>query len=308
MSATTQRPRGPPRREHRLLRARAARRRHSGRAGLGARCARGGARGRRRRAGGFLLDAARGVREAARAFGAVRPGVPDLLPQARLSRAADRDDVAGDDRRAGRRPTSRRPRSACSMRCSRAREKIEREKQEIELDARFTVSDREVLQKKDFAQMTAAEIAQAKDAIKRMVLALRRGQDAAARAASARPPHRSAPHAARQHEGRRRADRPEIPRAEDQDAADRGAARYLRLDEPVHAAVPAFPARRHRCAQARAHLPVRHAADQRDARAEGEGPGRGAGGVLGERARLVGRHAHRHLACTCSTSSGRAAC
>ena len=49
-------------------------------------------------------------------------------------------------------------------------EKIEREKQEIELDARFTVSDREVLEKKDFAQMSAVEIAQAKDAIKRMVL------------------------------------------------------------------------------------------------------------------------------------------
>ena len=49
-------------------------------------------------------------------------------------------------------------------------EKIEREKQEIELDARFTVSDREVLEKKDFAQMTAAEIANAKDAIKRLVL------------------------------------------------------------------------------------------------------------------------------------------
>src|SRR5882757_3940645 len=51
-------------------------------------------------------------------------------------------------------------------------EKIEREKQEIELDARFTISDREVLEKKDFAQMSAAEIAQAKDAIKRMVLAI----------------------------------------------------------------------------------------------------------------------------------------
>src|SRR6185436_2612798 len=38
-------------------------------------------------------------------------------------------------------------------------EKIEREKQEIELDARFTVSDREVLEKKDFAQMSAAEVA-----------------------------------------------------------------------------------------------------------------------------------------------------
>jgi len=44
------------------------------------------------------------------------------------------------------------------------------EEREVELDARLTVSDREVLQKKDFAQMSAAEIAQAKDAIKRMVL------------------------------------------------------------------------------------------------------------------------------------------
>src|SRR4051812_2049973 len=49
-------------------------------------------------------------------------------------------------------------------------DKIEREKQEVELDARLTVSDREVLEKKDFAQMTAVEIATAKDAIKRMVL------------------------------------------------------------------------------------------------------------------------------------------
>ncbi len=46
------------------------------------------------------------------------------------------------------------------------------EKQEIELDARLTVSDREVLQKKDFAQMTAAEIAAAKEAIARLALPL----------------------------------------------------------------------------------------------------------------------------------------
>jgi uncharacterized protein len=43
---------------------------------------------------------------------------------------------------------------------------------EIELDTRLTVSDREVLQKKDFAQMTTAEIAAAKDAMKRLVLPL----------------------------------------------------------------------------------------------------------------------------------------
>src|SRR3954462_11403461 len=48
----------------------------------------------------------------------------------------------------------------------------EEEKQELEVDARLTVSDREVLQKKDFAQMSAAEVAAAKDAIKRLVLPL----------------------------------------------------------------------------------------------------------------------------------------
>jgi len=51
-------------------------------------------------------------------------------------------------------------------------EKREPEKPEIEIDARLTVSDREVLQKKDFAQMSAAEIAAAKEAIKKLVLPL----------------------------------------------------------------------------------------------------------------------------------------
>src|SRR5262245_60603017 len=49
---------------------------------------------------------------------------------------------------------------------------LERDKTEVELDARFTVSDREVLQAKDFAQMTAAEIAAARAAIARLVLPL----------------------------------------------------------------------------------------------------------------------------------------
>jgi len=48
----------------------------------------------------------------------------------------------------------------------------EEDEQEVELDARLTVSDREVLQKKDFAQMTAAEIAAAKEAIARLALPL----------------------------------------------------------------------------------------------------------------------------------------
>jgi uncharacterized protein len=46
------------------------------------------------------------------------------------------------------------------------------ENSDVEFDARLTVSDREVLQKKDFAQMTAAEIAAAKDAIARLTLPL----------------------------------------------------------------------------------------------------------------------------------------
>jgi uncharacterized protein len=44
------------------------------------------------------------------------------------------------------------------------------ETSEVEIDARLTVSDREILQKKDFAQMTAAEIAAAKEAIARLAL------------------------------------------------------------------------------------------------------------------------------------------
>ena len=52
--------------------------------------------------------------------------------------------------------------------------KREEESKEIELDARLTVSDREVLQNKDFAQMSAAEIAAAKEAIARLALPLDR--------------------------------------------------------------------------------------------------------------------------------------
>ena len=46
----------------------------------------------------------------------------------------------------------------------------EEEKPQIEVDAKYTVSGREVLQKKDFALMTAEEIAEAKKAIANLVL------------------------------------------------------------------------------------------------------------------------------------------
>jgi hypothetical protein len=48
----------------------------------------------------------------------------------------------------------------------------EQKKSDVEIESRLTVSDREVLQKKDFAQMTAAEIAAAKQAIARLALPL----------------------------------------------------------------------------------------------------------------------------------------
>ncbi len=91
--------------------------------------------------------------------------------------------------------------------------KREQEEQEVEIDARLTVSDREVLNKKDFAQMTTAEIAAAKEAISKLALAARSGQDPPDGAGSARPSHRYSPHLARQHEIRRRDDRSEISRA-----------------------------------------------------------------------------------------------
>jgi hypothetical protein len=48
----------------------------------------------------------------------------------------------------------------------------DQDQSEVEVDARLSVSDREILQKKDFAQMTAAEIAAAKAAIARLALPL----------------------------------------------------------------------------------------------------------------------------------------
>jgi uncharacterized protein with von Willebrand factor type A (vWA) domain len=55
---------------------------------------------------------------------------------------------------------------------SGVKDQLKQEEREIVIDSRLTVSDREVLQAKDFAQMSAAEIAQAKEAIRRMVLSL----------------------------------------------------------------------------------------------------------------------------------------
>ena len=61
------------------------------------------------------------------------------------------------------------------------------EKKDVEIDARLTVSDREVLEKKDFAQMTAAEIAEAKQAIAKLVLPLDEVKTRRLTAVAARP-------------------------------------------------------------------------------------------------------------------------
>ena len=46
----------------------------------------------------------------------------------------------------------------------------ERDREEIEIDARLSVSDREVFRRTDFAQMTAAELSQARREIERIIL------------------------------------------------------------------------------------------------------------------------------------------
>jgi uncharacterized protein with von Willebrand factor type A (vWA) domain len=51
-------------------------------------------------------------------------------------------------------------------------DKIEQDKQEVEIDARLTVSDSEKLARKDFAQMSAAEIAEARQAMAKLRLPL----------------------------------------------------------------------------------------------------------------------------------------
>ncbi len=71
------------------------------------------------------------------------------------------------------------------------------DKKDVEIDARLTVSDREVLEKKDFAQMSAAEIAEAKQAIKQLVLPLDEVKTRRLKVSRAWSYDRSAPHVAR---------------------------------------------------------------------------------------------------------------
>ena len=165
-----------------------------------------------------------------------------------------------------------------------------------EQELRLSVSDKEVLQKKDFAQMSAAEIAQVTRAIAQMKLPQAELRTRRYQPDARGPAARHAPHLARLVAHRRRHHRHPSARADRQAGADRGAARYIRLDERIYPAVPAFPACHHRRPQARLGVSVRHPADQCDAGAAGARSRRGAGELLLDGGGLGRRHPHRHLA------------
>ncbi len=148
--------------------------------------------GRRRHPRGFLLDAARGVREAPRAFGAVRSGVSHLLPPPRLYRSDAGDDAAagavGAAAAAGRRdPRARgavlRPRRQAEKRArDRARRAHDRIRPRSAAAQGFRADD----ERRDRRRQGGDEAARA---------AARGSAHAAACAASARPSDRHPPHA-----------------------------------------------------------------------------------------------------------------
>ncbi len=174
-------------------------------------------------------------------------------------------------------------------------DKLKKER-EVELDARMTVSDREVLQHKDFAQMTSAEIAAAKEAMKRLVLPL-----AEVRTRRLKP-----------HPRGHLIDIRRTLRASMKGGGDFIDLRFIgpKTKPPPLVALldisgsmsqysRIFLHFLHALTDARKRVStflVRHAADQRHPCAARARSRRCARRLLGERARLVGRHAHRLVA------------
>jgi uncharacterized protein with von Willebrand factor type A (vWA) domain len=78
--------------------------------------------------------------------------------------------VAADTKRAAEKPKAGAQRIAEAMRAPQRTS--ERERPLIEIDASLTASDKEILQTKDFEQMTAAEIRKAKAALRALVMPL----------------------------------------------------------------------------------------------------------------------------------------
>ena len=118
--------------------------------------------GRGRQPDRLSRSAGRRARLAARAPRALRAGVRPLLAESAAAREDGRGAAAARPRphRRGRasRPSCRRgSRRRC---CRRSRRRRTSEEDEVEVDAALTFSAREILQKKDFATMTADELAQ----------------------------------------------------------------------------------------------------------------------------------------------------
>ncbi len=103
----------------------------------------------------------------------------------------------------GRRRRSRAPRRRASARRSRRKPRATRSSRRSRSTRGSPSPAREVLQRKDFAQMTNAEIAEAKRGARRALSSRRSAAHAAAEARGARP-LRSAPHHARLAQGGRR--------------------------------------------------------------------------------------------------------
>ena len=134
----------------------------------------------------------------------------------------------------------------------------------IELDARLTMSAAEILRSKDFAQMSAAEIEEARKAIKRLAMPEDKRQNAALCSGRPAGSDRCAPQFPPFAAARRR-DRPRVSLADRSRPAGRRLVRHLRIDERIHPPLSAFSARLGRNA-ARFDFPVRHPPDQRDPR------------------------------------------
>ena len=160
---------------------------------------------------------------------------------------------------------SRRLQDALSPGQGEAPKGEESEPPEVEIEATFTVSDREVLQHRDFEQMTQAEIDEALRAIARLRLPVPERRTRRYRAGPPRPtrrlPRLAAPGAAA-----RRADRAAQARAAPPAAAAGDPVRHLGLDGPLHAHVPAFHACDYQRSRQGLLLHLRHPSQQRHPR------------------------------------------
>lgn len=192
-------------------------------------------------------------------------------------------------------PKAAQTRVAQAFQATRERQQ-QQEKEELEVDARMTSSGREVLQRKDFAQMNTQEIQAAKAALRRMVLPIdkvrRRRLVAAPRGKidlrrSIRASLRTGGDMIDLKRKRPDEKRPPIVALCDISGS---MSQYTRI--LLHFLHALTEERRDV-----PHLPLRYATDQCHPQPQDEGPGRGAHGLHPRRGGLVGGNPHRDRAC-----------